>query len=98
MAEKLASRKTSSRRKPSSSKTTERTKAKVTDKGLDDLTEIVGIGPLYKKKLYRAGVKTYRQVAAWSKEDIEKYGKKLGFKSGSRIKKEKWVSQAKKLS
>ena len=96
LAEKLASRNTTSSRKSSSSKTTRQTKGK--GDGRDDLTEIVGIGPLYKKKLYRAGVTTYRQIAGWTKEDVEKYSKKLGFKSGKRIQQEKWVSQAKKLS
>jgi len=98
MAAKLASRPTASRKASRSSGTTKRKKAKVGGKDRDDLTEIVGIGPTFQGKLHRAGVKTYRQIADWTKEDIEKYSKKLGFKSSSRIDQEKWVSQAKKLA
>ena len=98
MAAKLASRKTTSRKKSPSSKKSKGTKGKATPKDGDDLTEIVGIGPLYKKKLHNAGVKTFRHIAGWSKEDVAKFSKKLGFKSSKRIEQEKWVSQAKKLS
>jgi len=98
MATKLASRKTTASKKSASTKTTKTTKRKSIPKGNDDLTEIVGIGPLYMEKLHKAGVKTFRQIAGWSKEDIAKYSKKLGFKSSKRIDQEAWISQAKKLS
>ncbi len=91
MAAKLASTKKSSSKKSSRSQTD-----KEVPEGCDDLSAIVGIGPQSRQKLYEAGVKTYRQIAAWDADDIAKYNEKLGYKS-KRIQSEKWVAQAKKL-
>lgn len=64
--------------------------------GKDDLKKISGVGPTIEKKLNRMGVKSFAQIAAWSKADIEKADAKLNFKG--RIAREKWVSQAKVLA
>ena len=76
-------------------KATSRSKAQAIPEGCDDLTEINGVGPKSREQLYKAGVKTFQEIAAWSKQDIDSYADKLSCKS-NRI--EKWVSEAKKLS
>ncbi len=98
MVLELASREAAAGKRSSSSKAAKRTKSKAIPQGCDDLTEIVGVGPMSREKLYKAGVKTFGQIASWSKEDVEKYSKELGYKSTKRIEQEKWVSQANKLS
>ena len=60
----------------------------------DDLTEIDGIGPVIKGKLYGEGVTTFAQIAAWTDEDKAQIDETLNFKG--RIDREKWVEQAKK--
>jgi len=61
----------------------------------DDLEgEIDGIGPVIVRKLAAAGITTFRQVASWTPEDIERIGEELDFKG--RIEREDWVGQAKR--
>jgi predicted flap endonuclease-1-like 5' DNA nuclease len=74
-----------------SSPKTKKASAK-TDRSSDDLKQISGIGPSLEKKLKDNGIKTIRQIAELSNQDMEK----LGALSG-RIKREKWVQQARKL-
>jgi predicted flap endonuclease-1-like 5' DNA nuclease len=74
-----------------SSPKTKKASAK-TDLSSDDLKQISGIGPSLEKKLKDNGIKTIRQIAELSNQDMEK----LGALSG-RIKREKWVQQARKL-
>ena len=62
------------------------------DRSGNDLKQISGIGPSLEKKLKDNGITTIRQIAELSNQDIEK----LGALSG-RIKREKWVQQARKL-
>ena len=62
----------------------------------DDLKKISGVGPVIEKKLNGMGVKTYKQIAAWKKADIDKADDKLNFKG--RIGREDWVAQAKILA
>ena len=60
----------------------------------DDLEEeIDGIGPVIVKKLAAVGVTTFRQIASWSPEDVERIGEELAFKG--RIERENWIAQAK---
>ncbi len=60
----------------------------------DDLEEeIDGIGPVIVRKLAAIGVTTFRQIASWTPEDIERIGNELDFKG--RIEREDWVGQAK---
>ena len=58
----------------------------------DKLTDINGIGPVIEKKLIAAGVTTFKQIAAWTTADIEKFDEELSFKG--RIDREEWVKQA----
>ena len=62
----------------------------------DDLKKISGVGPVLEKKLHAFGVTKYEQVAAFSKEDIDKLDEALSFKG--RIERDDWVGQAAKLA
>ena len=63
----------------------------------DDLKQIAGIGPGLEKKLKENGVKTLKQIAALKGDDIARLEEKIVQFSG-RIKRDKWVEQAKKLT
>ena len=62
----------------------------------DDLKRIKGIGILIEKKLNALGITSYDQIAAWTREDIERISQVLDFKG--RIERENWVEQARILS
>jgi len=61
----------------------------------DDLSKIHGIGPAFAKTLNKMGLHTYIQIARWKPEDIDKVAKKL-YTAPERIKRDKWVEEAKK--
>ena len=63
----------------------------------DDLKQISGIGPGLEKKLNREGILTLDQLAKLSDEDIAHLEESI-IRFPGRIKREKWVEQAKKLS
>jgi predicted flap endonuclease-1-like 5' DNA nuclease len=67
--------------------------AKVEQK--DDLSRIHGIGPVFARTLNKMGMRTYIQIARWKPEDIAKVAKKL-YTAPERIKRDKWVDEAKK--
>ena len=71
-------------------------KAGVASGAADDLKELSGVGPALEKKLHEAGITSFAQIAAWTEEDVEKFGEVLSFKG--RIEREGWVEQAKALS
>lgn len=60
----------------------------------DDLKDIVGIGPFLERKLHSLGIYTFRQVANFTKEDIDKVNELIEFFPG-RIERDNWVDQAK---
>ncbi|MEW7007926.1 50S ribosomal protein L21 [Lentilitoribacter sp. EG35] len=62
----------------------------------DDLKKISGVGPVLEKKLNALGVMTFAQVAAMSKDDIQKLDDALSFKG--RIERDDWLSQAAELA
>jgi predicted flap endonuclease-1-like 5' DNA nuclease len=62
----------------------------------DDLKEIFGIGPVCERKLNAAGVRLFSQIAAWTKEDVDRF-KVLLPKSRDRIVRDKWVESARVL-
>lgn len=68
----------------------------MTESAGDDLKRIRGIGPLYEQKLKALGVTTYRDVAAWQAEDLQRIAAELGTHA-SRIERGGWVEQAKAL-
>ena len=60
----------------------------------DHLTAIRGIGIATENRLYRAGIKSYAQLARASPEDVRAI---LGkFAGGASV--EKWIAQAKQLA
>ena len=59
----------------------------------DDLKEIMGIGPFLEKKLNAIGIYTFRQVANFTKEDIDTINDIIEFFPG-RIERDNWVRQA----
>lgn len=61
----------------------------------DDLKLISGVGPALEKKLHAAGVTSLKQVAEFTKADVERIDAELSFKG--RIDREDWISQAKEL-
>ena len=62
----------------------------------DDLKKISGVGPVLEKKLHAFGVTKFEQVAAFTKEDIDKLDEALSFKG--RIERDEWTKQAAELA
>lgn len=62
----------------------------------DDLKQISGIGPGLEKRLKENGISTLAQIAKWTNDDISLIESKVIRFSG-RIKREKWVEQARDL-
>jgi len=60
----------------------------------DDLKDIVGVGPFLERKLHSLGIYTYRQIANFTKEDIDKVNEIIEFFPG-RIERDNWVEQSK---
>jgi predicted flap endonuclease-1-like 5' DNA nuclease len=70
--------------------------AKAAKNGLkDDLSKIHGIGPVFARTLNKMGLNTFVQIARWKPEDINKVAKKL-YTAPERIKRDKWIDEAKK--
>ncbi len=61
----------------------------------DDLSKIHGIGPVFARTLNKMGLHTFVQIARWKPEDIAKVAKKL-YTAPDRIKRDKWIDEAKK--
>jgi len=61
----------------------------------DDLKKIRGIGPVFARTLNRMGMHTFVQIARWKPEDIARVAKKL-YTAPDRIKRDKWIDEAKK--
>lgn len=59
----------------------------------DDLTKISGIGPKIQKKLNELGIYSYRQIAEFSPEEIERVAASLKVFKG-RIGRDNWIGQA----
>jgi predicted flap endonuclease-1-like 5' DNA nuclease len=59
----------------------------------DDLTKISGIGPTIQKRLNELGIYSYRQIAEFSPEEIEKVAASLKVFKG-RIGRDNWIGQA----
>lgn len=63
----------------------------------DDLKVIVGVGPFLEKKLHAIGIYTFRQIASFTKEDVDKVNDIIEFFPG-RIERDNWVGQAAELA
>lgn len=62
----------------------------------DDLTQMVGIGAKVAAALAERGVTRFEHIAAWTDDDIAAAEKDLRLMG--RVKREKWVAQAKRLA
>lgn len=62
----------------------------------DDLKEIVGVGPFLEKKLHVIGIYTFRQIANFTRSDVDKVNDIIEFFPG-RIERDDWVGQATEL-
>ncbi len=96
--------KVAARAKPASVKAAARAKAKATagkpikpkamkaPKTPDDLKLISGVGPKLEGVLNGLGIYKFKQVAAWSKDEIDWVDEHLKFKG--RIERDEWIKQA----
>ncbi|GAB3270402.1 hypothetical protein GCM10027347_41060 [Larkinella harenae] len=62
----------------------------------DDLKDIVGVGPFFERKLHTLGIFSFRQLANFTAEDVEKLSDIIEF-FPDRIERENWVGQAQQL-
>jgi predicted flap endonuclease-1-like 5' DNA nuclease len=62
----------------------------------DDLKRIRGIGVLIETRLNAMGIRSYDQIANWSREDVASISQTLDFKG--RIERENWIEQARILA
>ncbi len=62
----------------------------------DDLQQIRGIGPVLHRKLNDAGVTSFRQIAAWTDDDVKEAARRIGVGAG-RIRKGGWIKAAREL-
>lgn len=59
----------------------------------DDLKAIAGVGPFLEKKLNAVGIYTFRQIANFTKADVDKVNDIIEFFPG-RIERDDWVGQS----
>ncbi|RAJ99801.1 hypothetical protein LX87_01497 [Larkinella arboricola] len=62
----------------------------------DDLKEINGIGPFFEKKLHSLRIYTFRQLASFTTEDVQKLSDIIEL-FPDRIERENWIGQARAL-
>ncbi len=62
----------------------------------DDLQQISGIGPGIERTLHRLGIFHFRQIAAFSPDNVAWVNQRLRFKG--RIEREDWIGQARRLA
>lgn len=62
----------------------------------DDLTRIKGIKSVLRDQLHAFGIRSFRQMAEWTEEDVEAFSQLLSFKD--RARRDQWVRQARELS
>ena len=79
--------------KPDSQSNTPRTPLYVAPKERDNLKQIKGIGPVMEKVLNELGVTSFKQLAEFTQQDIEKVSAAIGAFPG-RIERDDWVGKA----
>ncbi len=68
----------------------------VSEADKEDLQQIRGIGPFIEKKLHTIGVYAIKQIANFTKEDVERATKLIKYFPG-RIERDNWIFQAKEI-
>jgi len=63
---------------------------------LDDLTQLVGVGPKLAASLAELGVTKFSQIAAWTPDELASYDQLLSLKG--RAERDAWIAQAKRLA
>jgi len=63
---------------------------------VDDLTQLVGIGPKLAASLSELGVTRFEQIASWGADDLADFDAKLNLRG--RAERDAWVAQAKRLT
>ncbi len=63
----------------------------------DDLTVIMGLGPVWQKRLQAAGVRTFKDIAALSSDELEARLKTAGQPVPTKSQSEAWIGQAGEL-
>lgn len=69
--------------------------SKTVKSGAGSLRLLAGLGPKIEERLREAGIRSLKQVAAWTETEIAVISKRL--KLGNRIVRDRWVEQAKSL-
>jgi len=64
--------------------------------GGDDLKRISGIGPQIERTLHRLGIYNYRQIGAWTADEVDWVDERLQFRG--RTAREEWIMQARLLA
>ena len=62
----------------------------------DDLTRLVGVGPRLAQRLGDLGVTSFKDIAAWTDEDLARFDKALDLKG--RAVRDAWVAQAQRFA
>jgi chromosome segregation ATPase len=65
------------------------------DSPKDDLKKIRGIGPTFERVLNKMGIFTFRKIAKWDVSDMKRIADKLDT-APDRIRRDKWIAEAKK--
>ncbi|MCF6326152.1 MAG: 50S ribosomal protein L21 [Devosiaceae bacterium] len=93
-AKKTADKKPVAEKAPVTKKAPAASKTEKTD-FVDDLKLISGVGPALEKKLHALDVKSLKDVAKLTKDDVTRIDEALSFKG--RIDRDNWIQQAKDL-
>ncbi|MFY8143447.1 MAG: phasin PhaH [Caulobacter sp.] len=70
--------------------------AYIVEDSVDDLTQLVGIGPKLAASLAELGVTRFSQIAAWSPDELASIDQLLNLKG--RAERDAWIAQAKRFA
>jgi predicted flap endonuclease-1-like 5' DNA nuclease len=62
----------------------------------DDLTRLVGVGPKLAERLGELGVRSFKDIAAWTEDDLASFDRQLDLKG--RAVRDAWVAQARRFA
>ncbi len=72
----------------------EQTEAPADEK--DNLEQIRGVGPVLHRKLNALGIRSFRQIASWTEDDVDRVTSELGSFRG-RVRRDNWIERAAEL-
>ena len=94
-ATRSSSTKKTATKKASSKKKTTRKKATAKRAAKDDLQVLNGVGPAFEKRLNAEGVRTYEDIVALTKDELDDLCDAVGT-TGSFARKNRWIQTAKR--